>query len=74
MLLLIYSAIPGQPQPNNGSNARLHKISDPELGGRSPYFFALYATNGRFKINGIQYPLIRKRKVKKACTAASGTI
>ena len=38
------------------------------------YFFALYARRGRLRIRAIQYPLIRKRAVRKACTAASGTM
>lgn len=38
------------------------------------HFFALYASNGRFRIRAIQYPLIRKSAVRKACTAASGTM
>ena len=41
---------------------------------RSSYFFALYASNGRLRIKAIQYPLIKKSTVRKACTAASGTI
>jgi hypothetical protein len=36
------------------------------------YFFAFHARRGRFSNSAIQYPLMRKRKVKKAWTAASG--
>lgn len=43
-------------------------------GGHRAYFFALYASNGRFSINAIQYPLIRKSAVRKAWTPASGTM
>jgi hypothetical protein len=38
------------------------------------YFFALNATRGRFSTMASQYPLITKRKVRKAWTAASGMI
>ena len=38
------------------------------------HFFALNANKGRFRSSAIQYPLIRKRNVRKACTAASGTM
>jgi hypothetical protein len=40
----------------------------------SPYFLALYASNGRLRIKATQYPLIKKSAVRKACTAASGTM
>ena len=38
------------------------------------YFFALNANSGRFSTIAIQYPLMMKRMVRKAWTAASGTI
>jgi hypothetical protein len=38
------------------------------------YFLPLNANNGKFSNNANQYPLMRNRKVKKACTAASGTM
>jgi hypothetical protein len=37
-----------------------------------PYFLPFQANRGRFKIRATQYPLIRKRNVRKAWTAASG--
>ena len=40
----------------------------------SAHFFALYASNGRLRTRAIQYPFTRKRTVRKACTAASGTM
>lgn len=42
--------------------------------GCPTYFFPFQANKGRFKIRATQYPLIRKRKVRKAWTAASGTM
>lgn len=36
------------------------------------YFLPFQANRGRFKMSAIQYPLIRKRNVRKAWTAASG--
>jgi hypothetical protein len=36
------------------------------------YFFALKPSRGKFNTNATQYPLMRKRKVRKAWTAASG--
>jgi hypothetical protein len=47
----------------------LHHISpDSTLYVRSEnaYFFALKANSGRFRISATQYPLMRKRKVRKA--------
>lgn len=43
-------------------------------GSSNAHFFALYASNGRLRTRAIQYPLMRKRAVRKACTAASGTM
>ena len=40
--------------------------------GPATYFFPFHANRGRFRINAIQYPLMRNKKVRKACTAASG--
>lgn len=36
------------------------------------YFLAFQANSGRLTIKGSQYPLMRNRKVKNPCTAASG--
>lgn len=36
------------------------------------YFLTFQPRRGKLRIRGTQYPLIRKRKVKKPCTAASG--
>jgi hypothetical protein len=40
----------------------------------SAYFFALKANKGRLSRIASQYPLMRNRKVRKAWTAASGTM
>lgn len=36
------------------------------------YFLAFQPTRGKLRMRGSQYPLMRKRKVRKAWTAASG--
>lgn len=36
------------------------------------YLFAFHAVSGRFSTNATQYPLIRKRNVRRPWTAASG--
>jgi len=45
-----------------------------EFGIECTYFFTLNARSGRLSKSAIQYPLIRNRKAKKPCTAASGTM
>jgi hypothetical protein len=42
--------------------------------GLCTYFLPFQANRGRFRISATQYPLIRKRKVRKPWTAASGTM
>lgn len=48
------------------------------LGGREErgwaYFLAFHASKGRLSTSAIQYPLTKKRMVRNACTAASGTM
>jgi hypothetical protein len=40
----------------------------------STNFFAFHASKGKLRMKASQYPLMRNRAVKKACTAASGMI
>ena len=42
--------------------------------GTQTHFFAFHANSGKFRIIAIQYPLMTNKKVRKAWTAASGTM
>ena len=52
----------------------LSQWSLPGQSMRYAHFFALNASRGKLSNSASQYPLIKNKKVRNPCTAASGTI